>query len=341
MRKGWRMTFPESLETHCRAFLESLRVRNFSPATLASRCQSLDTFFRFLCGRQIGDVREVATETIRDYQVFLSSQPFTTHTAHAKLIALRRFFEHLEKTDAVLVNPCCKMVLPKLEDRLPRNVLTPAEARRILDEPDTQTRKGIRDKAILEVFYSTGIRLEEMSRLTTHDVDTRNGFLRVNKGKFAKDRVTPMGRKASQYVEEYLRQVRAEWSKRNRDERALWLCSIAPYRPLKKQAIGVYVREYAQAAGISKRVTPHVWRHTCATHLVANGSNIAYVQRLLGHRSLETTQIYTRVAVPEVKATFKRRHPRARVNDAEAARVKPQRIKGKITLGRVFKGAYT
>jgi len=307
------MKFAESLESHRAAFLESLRVCNFSPATLASRCQSLDAFFRFLSSRGLDDVREVSAEAIRDYQVFLSSQPFTTHTVHAKLIALRRFFEHLEKTDVVLLNPCGGLVLPKHEDRLPRNVLTPAEARRILDQPDTQTRKGIRDKAILEVFYSTGIRLEEMSRLTTHDVDTRNGFLRVNKGKFAKDRVAPMGRKASQYVEEYLRKVRSEWSKSNRDERALWLSSYAPYGPLKKQAIGVYVREYAQAAGISKRVSPHVWRHTCATHLVANGSNIAYVQRLLGHRSLETTQIYTRVAVPEVKETFRRAHPRARV----------------------------
>ena len=192
------MTFPESLESHRAAFLESLRVRNFSPATLASYGQSLDLFFRFLSGRGIEDVREADRRTIRDYQTWLMQRGYTIWTVHARLIALRRFFEHLEKTDTVLLNPCGSLVLPKLEDRLPRNVLTPAEARRILDQPDTQTRKGIRDKAILEVFYSTGIRLEEMSKLTTHDVDTRNGFLRVNKGKFAKDRVTPMGRKASQ-----------------------------------------------------------------------------------------------------------------------------------------------
>ena len=306
------MTFPESLETHCRAFLESLRVRNFSPATLASRCQSLDTFFRFLCGRQIGDVREVATETIRDYQAWLMRQSYTLWTVHVKLIGLRRFFEHLEKTDAILLNPCAQMALPKLGARLPRRVLTPAEARRILDVPDTQTRKGIRDKAILEVFYSTGIRLGEMSRLTTHDVDTRNGFLRVNQGKFAKDRVAPLGRKASQYVEEYLRKVRCEWLRKNKDERALWLSSILPHQPMGKMAVSVMVRQYGKAA-LGRSVSAHVWRHSCATHLVAGGSNIAYVQRLLGHRSLQTTQIYTRVAVPEVKETFRRAHPRARV----------------------------
>ncbi|MBI2318590.1 MAG: tyrosine-type recombinase/integrase, partial [Betaproteobacteria bacterium] len=281
------MKFPESLENHRRAFLEALRVRNFSPATLRSRGQSLDAFFRFLSslpptsgGRGLDDVREVSAETIHDYQLFLSRQPWTTHTVHAKLMALRQFFRHLEKTDAVLVNPCSKMVLPRLGERLPRNVLTPAEARRILDQPDTQTRKGIRDKAILEVFYSTGIRLEEMSRLTTHDVDTRNGFLRVNQGKFAKDRVVPLGRKASDYVREYLQKVRSEWSKEKKDERALWLSSIQPYAPLKKQLIGVMVRQYGQAAlGLpaarqaGRSVSPHVWRHTCATHLVAGGSN--------------------------------------------------------------------
>jgi len=244
-------------------------------------------------------------------------------------MALRQFFRHLEKTDAVLVNPCLKMVLPKLEDRLPRRVLTPAEARKVLDAPDTQTRKGIRDKAILEVFYSTGIRLEEMSKLSTHDVDTRNGFLRVNKGKFAKDRVVPLGRKAGDYVREYLQKVRSEWSKEKKDERALWLSSYAPYQPMGKMAVSILVRQYGKQA-LGRSVSAHVWRHSCATHLVAGGSNIAYVQRLLGHRSLATTQIYTRVAVPEVKATFKRRHPRARVNP-ESVRgfaARPSRVKG-------------
>lgn len=330
------MNFCESLETHRRSFLESLRVRSFSAATLESRGQSLSTFFGFLVKKGIDDVREVCSETIREYQLYLGSprlavdpterrrKPYTTHTLHSKLMALRKLFEHLEKTDVVLVNPCLKMILPKLEQRLPRTVLTLAEARAILDAPDTQTRKGIRDKAILELFYSTGIRLEEMSNLTTHDVDTRSGFLRVNKGKFAKDRVVPMGRKACDYVQEYLSKVRSEWSKKNRDERALWICSIEPYRPLKKQLISVMVRQYGKAA-LGRSISAHIWRHSCATHLVAGGSNIAYVQRLLGHRSLGTTQIYTRVAIPEVQRTFKK-HPRSRVKPATEG--KPRMVKG-------------
>jgi len=322
------MIFCESLETHRRAFVESLRVRSFSPGTLRSRSQSLDTFFRFLSSRGLDDVREVAQELIRDYQLHLSQQPWTTQTVHVRLMALRQLFRHLEKTDVVLLNPCVKMVLPKLEERLPRNVLTLSEARAILDTPDTQTKKGIRDKAILEVFYSTGIRREEMIRLTIHDVDARQGFLRVNKGKFAKDRVVPLGRKACDYVREYLQKVRSEWSKENRDERGLWLSSARPHKPMGVINLGLLVRQYAKAAGVTRRVSPHVWRHTCATHLVAGGSNIVYVQKLLGHRSLETTQIYTRVAVPEVKATFRRRHPRSRVNGTPPAQTQPHRMKG-------------
>ncbi len=306
------MIFSESLEAPRRAFLESLRVRNYSPATLGSRGEGVGVFYRFLVSRVVDDLREVSRETIRDYQLWLSAQSYTTRTVHTRLMAVRMFFEYLEKTDAILVNPCVGLLLPTLEDYLPRNILTPAEARAVLDAPDTQTRKGIRDKAILELFYSTGIRREEMTQLTIHDVDFRNGFVRVNKGKFAKDRVVPMGSKASGYVREYLQKVRSVWSQERKDERALWLSSISPHGPLKKQAIAVYVKNYGIAAGVKRRVTPHVWRHTCATHMVAGGSNIAYVQRLLGHRTLQTTQIYTRVAVPEVKQTFRRSHPRSR-----------------------------
>ena len=149
-----------------------------------------------------------------------------------------------------------------------------------------------------------------MARLTIHDADYKNGFVRVTKGKGGKDRVVPLGRKACDYVREYLQKVRSEWSKANRDERALWLSSKQPHGPLKSQAIEVMVKQYGREAGIKKNVTPHVWRHTCATHLVTDGANIAYVQRLLGHRSLRTTQIYTRTTIAEIKAMHTKAHPK-------------------------------
>ena len=305
-------TFASGLEDQRAAFLETMRVRHYSAASLRSYRENLTTFFRFLVPHGIDDVREVMPERVRAYADWLRGQPYTTHTVHTKLIALRRFFGHLETTDAVLMNPCRGLRLPKLEARLPRNVLTPQEARAILNAPNTQTKRGIRDKAILEVFYSTGIRREEMAQLTIHDVDPRQGFLRVNKGKGAKDRVVPLGTKASDYVREYLEKVRLPWSAENRDQRALWLAAVEPHQPISHQVLTILVRHYGKEAGVEKRVTPHVWRHTCATHLVAGGANIAYAQRLLGHRSISTTERYARVAIPETQATFRKKHPRAK-----------------------------
>lgn len=305
------MTFSESLEMHRGTFLEALRVRSYSSATVKHYGRSLNVFFRFLASKSLDDVREVERSTVAGYQIWLGGQTFTTWTQHAYLQCVRRFFEHLEKTDAIFINPCVNLKLPRLEDRLPRTILTQEEARAILNAPNTQKKVGIRDRAILEIFYSTGIRREEMTRLSIHDVDPQHGFVRVNKGKFAKDRVVPMGQRASRWVREYLQKVRREWIRVNDEERALWLSSQGKHPPISHQMISVLIRNYAKAAGITRAVTPHVWRHTCATHLVANGANIAHVQRLLGHRSLQTTQIYTRVTIPDVKATHARAHPRA------------------------------
>ncbi len=316
-------TIPQALEEHRTTFLEALKIRRRSPATIASWHGSLTVFFRYLTGQGIADVRDVSRQAVKGYQLGLLAQDYTPMTVATRMQAVRRLFEHLEATDVILVNPCAGILLPRLGDRLPKAVLTQKEARALLDMPDTQTGLGIRDKAILETFYSTGIRLEEMARLTIHDVDYRNGFVRVNKGKFAKDRMTPLGRKACDYVREYLQKVRAEWSKSNRDERALWLSSKQPHGPLKSQAIEVMVKQYGRDAGIEKHVTPHVWRHTCATHLVADGANIAYVQRLLGHRSLRTTQIYTRTTIAEIKATHAKAHPEARSRDHDSHVYKP------------------
>jgi integrase/recombinase XerD len=305
------------MEAHRRGFLEALRVRAYSPATLKSYAAGLDRFLAFLLERGVDDLREVNRDIIRAYQAHLQSQvraqAITLWTANAWLQPVRRCFAHLEATDAILLDPCAGLVLQKMPQRLPRTVLTRSEALAILAVPDTGTGKGIRDRAILELFYSTGMRREEMAALTVHDVDCRQGLVRVRRGKFAKDRVLPMGHSAGEYVREYQSKVRSQWTARHREERALWLGPVEPHKPLGGQSIANLVRQSAQAAGIERPITPHVWRHTCATHLVGNGANLVAVQRLLGHRSLATTQIYSRVAVPEVQRTHRQAHPRQRV----------------------------
>jgi integrase/recombinase XerD len=320
---------PAALTHERDRFLDALRVQGAAIATVESRAAAVDQLLIFLEQSGVTDVRTVTRETLRAYQTWLQSHPYSPWTVLSRIEGVRRFFGWLEEIDALLVNPCAALVTPKMGDRLPRSVLTPSQAKAVLAVPDTQTKKGLRDRALLEVFYSTGLRLGEVTRLSVHDVDTRTGFVRVTKGKGAKDRVVPLGRKAADYVAEYLKQVRAAWSKDQRDERALWLSWKAPHGPLKDQAIAAIVKDCLRVCGIAHG-RAHLWRHTCATHLVASGANIAYVQRLLGHRSLETTQRYTRVALPEVKSTHKTAHPRARSKTkAKAAPVAaPGTIKG-------------
>ena len=211
-------------------YLEALKVRRYSASTLRLHARSLAMFEQFLAGRGLDDERGRHPAN----HPRLSNGDHALHPLHrasVRLISLRRFFEHLEITDAILVNPCVGLKLPHLPQKLPKAVLTPGEARAVLDAPDTQTRTGIRDKAILEMFYSTGIRSGEMASLTVHDVDYRHGFVRVHKGKGGKDRVAPMGKKACDYVREYLQKVRSVWTKKNRDERDLWISAIEPHGP--------------------------------------------------------------------------------------------------------------
>ena len=306
-----------ALDAPCAWFIEWLRVRRYAVATLAARTLSLRVLLVFLGEIGVVDVREVSREHVSRFQHWLAAKEYSEYTRQSHLASVRAFFAYLEKIDVIFANPCQYMTLPRIARRLPRGVLTMEEARQVLNVPDTQTLIGLRNRAILEVFYSTGLRLAELAKLEVFDVDCRNGMIRVNRGKGGKDRVVPLGAKACDYVHEYLTKVRAEWSKETREQRALWLCCNAPHGPVKAQAIEVMVRKCGQAVGL--RVTPHLWRHTCATHLVANGASIATVQRQLGHKSLRTTQIYTRVAVPDLVAMHRKSHPRARRTKAVSA----------------------
>jgi site-specific recombinase XerD len=311
--------YNQSLRKLLARFVEAQRARRLAPATIAGRRHSLETFFEYLAGVGVADIRAVTRQHTRDYLSWLLGRGgVKMATVHARIVALRRLFEHLEDTGAILLNPCLGLRLPKLPDRLPRHVLTRREVQAVLRQPDPQTPKGLRDRAILELFYSTGLRAAEMAALTIHDVDPRNGLVRVHQGKGGQDRVAPLGATASRYTRAYLREVRAKWSAENRGERALWLSSFKPHRPITQQVMRVMMKAHGRAAGLAQPVTPHVWRHTCATHLIANGGNVVHVQRLLGHRRLATTQIYTRVALPEIQATYRRSGPQPKATVAPA-----------------------
>lgn len=297
---------------HIAAYLESLRVRSLARDTIKTHTHAVLSFF---LAAGVSDVREVTREHIRAHAAALSASPrFKVGTVRARLLALKSFFAWLEATDAILINPCLGLALPSEEARRIVRVLSPDEARRILASPDPATPKGRRDRAVLELFYSSGIRLEEMQKLTVHDLDLKGGFIRVNRGKGGRGRIVPIGQTACAALRDYLA-VRLGWlrvSKQPLMTDALWLSPIQPHHRLKKEAIAWLVRRAAAQAGIKRPIGPHLWRHTCATHLLNGGGNIVYVQKLLGHRRIKTTEIYTRVTIRDLKKTHRETHPRNR-----------------------------
>ena len=306
--------FPKTKRLQCNFYLDSLRVRSFSEATIKSHAFALARFFQKNRVEEEKDLRTVTREEVRDYaEKLFASRKFKVSTIRIYLTALKKFFAWLEETDAILINPCRDLVLPKeIERPLPKRVLSSKETQKILKIPDANTLTGKRNRALLELFYSTGIRLEEMQRLSVHDLDLNNGLVRVNCGKGNKGRMVPMGEAAIAALKAYLpaRLELLRLSEQITD--ALWLSLNHPYQPIKKEAIGCMLRTQAQRAGLRRAVGPHLWRHTCATHLLKEGSNIVYVQKLLGHRRLDTTQIYTRVNVRDLKKTHRLAHPRNR-----------------------------
>ncbi len=296
-------------------YLDALRVRGLSPGTVQSRAYALRGFLARL-DAEGKEPRAATRADVEAHAAALFAAGLGASTVRGYLLALAAFFTWAETVDAVLINPCAGQPLPKLPDALPRRVLTAPEVARVLAQPDTRTAQGRRDRALLEVFYAAGLRCAEAAALGVHDLDLSAGLVRVARGKGGRGRVAPLGTSAVAALRAYLdtRHVwlaaRALAAGAETGEAALWLSPIKPHGPLKKEAVALVVRRCAVRAEVGK-IGPHAWRHTCATHLLRGGAPLPYVQRLLGHRSLKTTQIYTRVEPGEVRAMLQARHPRA------------------------------
>lgn len=295
-------------------FTEHMKVKNYSPATAKSYIREMKNFFCYLKENSITDIKRATKDILKAYQLKITeyrdkeNKGYTASTISVKIRAVKRFFEYLESSNHILVNPAEYLKEPKKETRLPKAVLTQDEVRLILDQPNLSTMTGIRDRTVLEVFYSTGIRLEELINLSIYDCDLQGGLLRVNKGKFAKDRVVPLGKHAVKFLKEYITHVRPHFTRNNKTIRNLFVSQLGT--PLSGQVVEIMVRTYAREAGIKKKVTPHVFRHTFATELVKNGADITAVQKMLGHSDLRVTHIYTKVAGVDVKRTHREHHPR-------------------------------
>jgi integrase/recombinase XerD len=312
--------------------LAGLRVRNYSPTSLAQYERDLGIFFRFLEEAGVNDLKAVGRETLKAFQLHLAEkktpkgQPFTWGTRSAYFRAVRRLFDHLEKTRAIFLNPAQFIHDGKRVQRLPSQVMSEEEVEKMMAVPDLATPAGFRDRTIMEVFYSTGLRIAEMMALKVGDIDLQEKTVRVNHGKGAKDRVVPIGEKACEFVGKYLQEVRPLFLKRREEEpQALWISKKG--QPLSQIIVQASVRHYSKRAGMPERVTPHGFRHAFATHLLRHGADIHAVSKMLGHASVRITQLYTHLAAVDVKKAHEETHPRERQgrNDPqEEAAVMPE-----------------
>jgi site-specific recombinase XerD len=235
-------------------------------------------------------------------------KPYSVGFHLNRLSALKSFFGLLLRRQVVLTDPTSGLERPRVELRLPRTILTVSEARRLVEAPKGKTPAVLRDRAMLETLYATGVRASELIALGPYDVDTTDGLLQVVHGKGGKDRNVPLTRSACRALEEYLSQARPQLLQRSKGP-----LFVSPRgRPFQRATLARVVGYWAKRAGLRKRVTPHVLRHSVATHLLKRGADIRHIQELLGHERLSTTERYTRVEISDLQAVVKRAHPRGR-----------------------------
>lgn len=299
--QGWLVKFGQYMKT-----------QGFSERSIPDYLRNVRLFLDYLKELDVFNLADVDRKLILDYQLRVSVEQHDGHslahiTQRNRLTCLKTFFRYLVRNAAVIYDPIADIELPRIRDQIPASVLSRKEIALLLSQPDLEKVNGVRDRAMLELLYSTGIRVSELASLDLEDIDLRNGELRV-KGKGDKERLVPLGEVVRDYLELYLQESRPQIAPS--ELRAFFVT----YRGKRFYYTNVcyLVRQYGKKAGISKRVTPHGLRHTCATHLLKGKADIRQIQKILGHASIATTQRYTRVEISDLKKVIKRCHPRER-----------------------------
>lgn len=293
-------------------FLEHSAAMGLSPRTVAIRERMLQRFIHWCDQRGLDRPQDVTRPILERYRRRLfhyrkaNGEPLSFATQQQRLVPIKTFFRWLTQAHYLLYNPASELPLPKVQRRLPQHILTDAEVSRILAQTLLHGDRGIRDRAILETLYSTGIRRSELIHLKLYDVDTRNGTLMVRAGKGHKDRWVPLGNRACQWVDHYLEQV-CPGLVVEPDEHGLFLHDSG--EPFRNNRLTDLVKKYIAAAGIDKPGACHLFRHTMATLMLDNGADIRRLQAILGHSQLSTTAIYTHVSIQKLKAVHALTHP--------------------------------
>jgi tyrosine recombinase XerC len=271
--------------------------KNYSPHTILNYSLDLDDFKQFL-GES--SVEKIEYLFLRKYLANLKGKNLGTRTIARRLSTLRSFFKFLAREGFIKANPMLSLSSPKLEKHLP-SFLTEEEVIKLIEAGQGKEERDLRDRAILETFYSTGIRIAELVSLDLADVDFISGIVKV-KGKGKKERIVPIGDKALQAIRQYL-------EKRSRESQAIFLNKRD--RRITDRGVRNIVKKYINMVGLRHGISAHTLRHSFATHLLNRGADLRSVQELLGHSSLSTTQIYTHLTTEKLKSVYDKAHPRA------------------------------
>ncbi|ODS24330.1 recombinase XerD [Candidatus Endobugula sertula] len=313
-------TDPDNLYAFMLRFLEAQRVKNYAARTIENREVYLRYFIEWCEERGLSRPQDITKPILERYQRYLfhyrkkNGEPLSTRSQHTRIVPVRAYFKWLTRENYILYNPASEIDLPRLEKRLPKHVLTQPEAELILNQPDLTTAFGLRDRAILETLYSTGIRRMEVIHINLYDIDGDRGTLMVRQGKGRKDRMVPIGERALNWIIKYRDDIRPELMMPN-DDGTLFLTNLG--EAFTRNRMTQLVRDYVKSADIGKEGSCHLFRHTMATLMLENGADIRFIQAMLGHANVSTTQIYTQVSIRQLKEIHTATHP------AKASRESP------------------
>ena len=294
------------MEGHIEEFASYLvETRGSSENTTASYKRDLCSFVRFLEESGIDDIKMVNRTNVMAYIYDLQRQDKAPATISRNAASIRAYFVYLNKMKIVEGNPAEGLETPKVEKKMP-SVLTLDEVEKLLDQPDISEIKGIRDKAMLEVLYATGMRVTELISLNVSDINIEMEYLSCRSAD--RIRIIPLGSKALEAVDLYMQKARMSML-RDEEEKALFVNCFG--HPMTRQGFWKIIKGYAKKAGIKTEITPHMLRHSFAVHLIENGADIQSVQEMMGHSDISTTQMYARFNKTRLKELYNKTHPRA------------------------------
>lgn len=303
-------------------FLSEMQAAGQQETTLRTYRRHLHYFAGFAVGRGCAnDVRAVGSELLRAYREHAchTKQNLSSDTRIRMLLCPKNFYAWLASIGLVLIDLTATIRLPKMSGKRLPPYLTQDEVKRFVEAPDLQTPRGLRDRAILETLYSTGMRVAELCRIQIADINFVDGVVRIISGKGKKDRMVPIGALALHYIDRYIKEVRGPGSSGPLFRR------MGTSAPVNSGQLYRYMHEYRSKAAISKRMYPHLLRHSFGVHMLENGADIRFIQAMLGHEHLSTTQIYTQVVPFQLKKAHAAAHPAEKRSEELPLDLQPQR----------------